>query len=99
MHLQRKYGPGPPKALARQRGFTMRILLGTKKVLIPETESYLPINALQTLKYEGLIKGISAKFHSVPTVYSHRTTIEHDAPEILSRVISDHADAALLVPL
>jgi D-proline reductase (dithiol) PrdB len=64
-----------------------------------DRESYLPINALQTLKTEGLIKGISAKFHSVPTVYSHRTTVEHDAPEILSRVISDHADAALLVPL
>jgi len=34
-----------------------------------------------------------------PTEYSHRSTIEHDAPEIHLRLVEDGADVALLVPL
>lgn len=64
-----------------------------------DRESYLPIKSMQTLANEGVIGRLSPNFHSVPTLYSHRTTTEHDAPEILSRVLAEHADAALLVPL
>jgi len=64
-----------------------------------DRESYLPIRALQQLSAEGTVGGLAARFHGVPTDYSHRLTIEQDAPEILSRVVADGADAALLIPL
>lgn len=64
-----------------------------------DRESYLPINAMTTLGDTGVIGGLTEHFHSVPTDYSHRMTIENDAPEILRRVVEDGADAALLVPL
>ena len=64
-----------------------------------DRESYLPIIALQALSEEGMIGGLSPRFHSIPTDYSHRLTTEHDAPQILDRLIADDADAALLIPL
>jgi len=64
-----------------------------------DRESYLPILALQRLAGDGVIGGLTEHFHGVPTDYSHRRTMEHDAPEILRRLVADGADAALLVPL
>ena len=64
-----------------------------------DRESYLPILAMQQLAEDGVIGGLTPRFHSVPTDYSHRNTIEHDAPDILKRLVEDGADAALLVPL
>ncbi len=64
-----------------------------------DRESYLPLLAMDALARDGVIGGLTGRFHGVPTVYSHRETTEHDAPEILARVVADHADAALLVPL
>ena len=48
---------------------------------------------------DEVIGGLTPRFHSVPTDYSHRVTIGHDAPQILDRLVEDGADAALLVPL
>lgn len=64
-----------------------------------DRESYLPIDALKALAAEGAIGSLAPRFHGVPTVYSHRETMFEDAPAILDRIVEDHADAALLVPL
>ncbi len=64
-----------------------------------DRESYLPLLAMQELDEDGVIGGLTPRFHSVPTDYSHRVTIGHDAPQILDRLVEDGADAALLVPL
>ena len=64
-----------------------------------DRESYLPLLAMQELAEDGVIGGLTPRFHSVPTDYSHRVTIGHDAPQILDRLVEDGADAALLVPL
>jgi hypothetical protein len=42
---------------------------------------------------------LAARFHGVPTEYSQRKTLTEDAPDILSRVREDRADAAVLCPL
>ena len=64
-----------------------------------DRETYLPLMAMQQLAADGVIGGLTEHFHSVPTDYSHRHTIEYDAPNILKRLVEDGADAAILVPL
>ena len=64
-----------------------------------DRESFLPIQAVAGWVREGRVGGLAARFHGAPTVYSHRTTIEVNAPEILARLREDGADAALLSAL
>lgn len=64
-----------------------------------DRESYLPVAAVTALAREGVIGGITARFHGVPTEYSQRKTIEVDAPAILAGLREDGADAALLSAL
>jgi len=64
-----------------------------------DRESYLPLLAMQALADEGVIGSVAPRFHGVPTSYSHRETLETDAPLIHDRIKEDYADAALLVPL
>lgn len=64
-----------------------------------DRESYLPLVAMGKLVEEGVVGGLAERFHGVPTVYSQRETLEDDAPLIHERLVADHADAALLVPL
>ncbi len=54
---------------------------------------------LQTLVSAGRLGSIADRFHCVPTEYSHRKTLEMDAPLILSRCIEDEVDVVMLVPL
>jgi D-proline reductase (dithiol) PrdB len=61
--------------------------------------SYLPIEVVSELVAEGVIGGLAARFHGVPTDYSQRKTTEQDAPQVLARLRDDGADAALLCPL
>jgi D-proline reductase (dithiol) PrdB len=64
-----------------------------------DRESYLPINALTALAAEGVIGGLGPRIYGAPTTYSHRETMQEDAPRILQGLVADHVDAALLVPL
>ncbi len=64
-----------------------------------DVESFLPIRQLQALAVEGRIGSLSTHFFGVPTDYSQRQTIEHDAPEVLRRCRELAVDIALLVPL
>lgn len=64
-----------------------------------DRESYLPIDAMKSHVASGLIGALAPRFHGAPTDFSHRKTLEHDAPEILRRLREDGADAALLSAL
>ena len=64
-----------------------------------DRESFLPIGSVNDLAGDGLVGGLARRFHGVPTVYSHRRTMEHDAPEIGQRIKEDGADAVMLCPL
>ena len=64
-----------------------------------DRESYLPIEAINSLVRDGVVGSLAARFHGAPTGYSHRKTNEVDAPEILARLREDGADAAMLSPL
>ena len=59
----------------------------------------MSLKQLKKLKDEGKIGSLAPHFHSLPTDYSQRNTIENDAPEILKRLVEDQADIAMLVPL
>lgn len=61
--------------------------------------SFLPLSLLSKLQEEGVIGSLAPRFHSVPTEYSQRRTLQEDAPDILKRCQEDKCDLALLVPL
>ncbi len=64
-----------------------------------DVASFLPLAQLQQCVQEGRIKALADRFHCIPTEYSQRNTNENDAPEILSRLLHDEVDVAILVPL
>lgn len=66
---------------------------------LDDLNSFFPLATLRALVDEGRLGALPQRFHCLPTEYSHRSTLEHDAPEIHRRLVEDGADAALLVPL
>lgn len=64
-----------------------------------DVASFLPLAQLRACAEAGRIGSLSGSFHTVPTEYSQRNTIENDAPNILTRCIEDEVDVAILVPL
>lgn len=84
----------PPERLSTERRAWDRDSTHTE-----DRESYLPIAAASALAAEGVIGGLAARFHCVPTQYSQRKTMDEHAPELLARVLEDGADAALLCAL
>jgi len=88
-----------PVATPPERLFTDDLSWDKEETHTDDTESFLPIAALQSLAVAGRIGALSPRFHGAPTEYSQRRTIEEDAPELLRRCREDGADVALLVPL
>jgi D-proline reductase (dithiol) PrdB len=84
----------PPEKL-----FTDNVAWDKESTHTNDRGSFLPIEAAFELVGEGLIGGLTARFHGVPTEYSQRKTHTRDVPEILARVRQDDADAAILCPL
>ncbi|HEY5647178.1 MAG TPA: hypothetical protein VIS76_14605 [Pseudomonadales bacterium] len=64
-----------------------------------DVNTFCPIEHLQALVAEGVIGALAPRFHCAPTEYSHRMTLEKDAPELHRRLLEDGADIALLGPL
>ena len=64
-----------------------------------DVESFLPLRQLAAYAAAGRIGSLAERFHGVPTDYSHRRTLEQDAPEVLMRCREDAAEVALLIPL
>lgn len=84
----------PPEAL-----YTGNLAWDKETTHTRDRESYLPLAALAALAGAGTIGGLTDHFFGVPTEYSHRKTLEEDAPELLRRCRGDGADAAILVAL
>ena len=64
-----------------------------------DRETFLPLDAAQRLRADGLFGALAPRFYGAPTDYSQRKTIERDAPEILRLLREDRVDAALLTAL
>jgi hypothetical protein len=60
--------------------------------------TWFPLAQLKRRAADGTIGGLTPRFHGLPTTRSQRTTLEQDAPELLSALREDGADAAILVP-
>jgi hypothetical protein len=60
--------------------------------------AYFPLAALRRAAAAGRIGSIAPRFHGLPTNRSHRTTLEIDCPEVVTRCKADAVDAAILVP-
>ncbi|MGH6680153.1 MAG: glycine reductase [Bradyrhizobium sp.] len=84
----------PPEKL-----FTDNVAWDKDSTHTNDRASFLPIEAASELAAEGRFAGLTARFHGVPTEYSQWKTKAEDAPEILTRVREDGADAAILCPL
>jgi D-proline reductase (dithiol) PrdB len=84
----------PPKRL-----FTDNVAWDKESTHTRDRESFLPVETADLLAREGRFAGLAAHFHGVPTEYSQRKTLAGDAPQILSRLRADGADAAILCPL
>lgn len=66
---------------------------------VEDRESFLPLDATARLAAQGVIGGLARRFHRAPTDYSHRKTLDEDAPELLRRLQEDEAEAAILTAL
>ena len=66
---------------------------------LDDRNSYCPVDTLQAMVANGHLGGLSEHVHCIPTEYSHKATLQHDAPQIHEALVADGADIALLVPL
>ncbi len=88
-----------PATAPPERFYTDDLAWDKQATHLHDRASYLPLERLQELQASGRIRALAERFHGVPTDYSQRRTLEIDAPEVLSRLRTDAADVALLVPL
>ena len=84
----------PPKSFYTDERFWDKEATHTDDV-----DSFFPIRELNRLAGEGTIGHLAAHYYCVPTEYSQRRTIAHDAPAILQSCLDDGVDVAFLVPL
>jgi hypothetical protein len=82
-----------------ERLFTDNVAWDKESTHTRDRESFLPIETAGRLALEGRFAGLTDRFHGVPTEYSQRKTLAEDAPQVLSRLRDDGADAAILCPL
>ncbi|MEM7543818.1 MAG: hypothetical protein AAF384_19850 [Pseudomonadota bacterium] len=61
--------------------------------------SFFPISELRGRVAAAELGALAPRYFGVPTNYSHRGTIQNDAPKIVECCIEDEVDVAMLVPL
>jgi len=66
---------------------------------LDDPNSFYPVSRLKEAAAEGMIASFSDRAHGVHTAYSHRRTLETDAPEVLKRCREDGTDAVVLTPV
>jgi D-proline reductase (dithiol) PrdB len=59
--------------------------------------TYFPLAEMRRAAERGRIGSVAPRFHGLPTNRSHRTTLNVDCPEIVTRCRGDAVDAAILV--
>ena len=79
--------------------YTQEVFWDKEATHTEDLESYFPLAALQALAREARVARIAEHYFCVPTTYSHRKTIEDDAPAVAAQCVRDEVDVALLVPL
>ena len=62
-----------------------------------DSNSWFPLPALRAAVKVRRICELAPRFHGAPTNRSHRVTLDQDCPELLSRLIEDKVEAAVLV--
>jgi glycine/betaine/sarcosine/D-proline reductase family selenoprotein B len=74
--------------------------IGYDRIHTTATDSgtWFPLPALRDAAAAGRIGAVASRFHGAPTNRSHRTTLDQDCPELLTRVREDGVDAVILVP-
>ena len=66
---------------------------------LDDVNSYYPVTHLREFVAKGRVGSLAPRFHGVYTSYSHRRTLEHDAPEVLRRLREDQVDVVVLTPI
>ncbi len=66
---------------------------------LDDVNAYFPVTRLHEAARAGRLGGVTPRLHGVYNEYSHRKTVERDAPEVLARCRADGADVALVVPV
>ena len=84
----------PPGAL-----FTQDLAWDKEATHTRDLDSFFPVHRLLEFAESGRIGSVASRYYGVPTEYSQRTTVDHDAPEILHWCREDGVDAVLLVGL
>ena len=69
-----------------------------KHTTAEDPSTWFPLARLHEAVKAGRIGALTPRFHGAPTNWSHRVTMETDAPELLRRCREDGADVAVLVP-
>ncbi len=68
-----------------------------KHTTAEDPNTWFPLPALRQAATAGRIGEVAARFHGLPTNRSHKTTLEVDCAELVTRIKEDRADAALIV--
>lgn len=63
-----------------------------------DSRSWFPLVHLRVFAAQGYVGKVAPEFYGLPTVRSHRITIEQDCPELVRRVAAARVDACILVP-
>ena len=84
----------PPKTF-----FTGELFWDRDATHTGDRETYFPIKQLRTRVANHEIGALAEHFYCVPTIYSHRRTLNRDAPKIVEQCLADGVDIAFLVPL
>lgn len=73
------------------------IAIDRKHTTAEDPATYFPLAELHRSASSGRVGLVAPRFHGTPTNRSHRTTLEIDCPELVSRCKVDNVDAAILV--
>jgi hypothetical protein len=73
------------------------VAIDRKHTTAEDPGTYFPLPALRRAAQRGHIGSVAPRFHGLPTNRSHRTTLDIDCQEIVSRCKADSVDAAVLV--
>jgi hypothetical protein len=74
------------------------IAIDRKHTTAEDQRTYFPLTELRYAASRGRIGEVAPRFHGIPTNRSHRTTLDIDCRELVSRCKADEVDAAILVP-
>ncbi len=79
--------------------YSRQVHYDTHATHLDDVNTYHPITRLHEMAESGRIAGVAERTHGVYTSYSHRRTMEVDAPEALKRCREDGVDVAVLTPV